>query len=338
MFRRFRALPLLALIPLIATLTAPARAATGLEGVPAFGHVFVIVGENTSLSDLNKNNAPFQLGTVMPNSAWLTNYWAASHYSTSNYIAMTSGQYIPCEQADAAPDVCNQSVPNLFNQLDAATPQVTWQEWNESMPAPCYLPNAGSDKDLNKYRVKHNPAMYYAGVEGSGGVWSATNPSAECLANVISTGGTGQNDTSVMDAALAVGNVARFNFIVPNECEDGHDNCKPIGNNIAQFDAFLAREIPKIQASPAFGTDGVIIVVYDEGQGQGPNYADNQPPGFGGGNVELAVMGPLVRPSIYGGLHNHYGLLRTLEDGFGITDHIAGAGGAAVINEIWAAT
>jgi hypothetical protein len=168
--------------------------------------------------------------------------------------------------------------------------------------------------------------MYYAGVEGSGGVWSATNPSAECLANVISTGGTGPNDTSVLDAALLAGNVARFNYIVPNECEDGHDNCKPVGNNIEQFDAFLAREIPKIQASPAFGTDGVIVVVYDEGQGQGPNYADNQPAGFGGGNVELAVMSPLVQPSIYAGLHNHYGLLRTLEDGFGISDHPAGAG------------
>ena len=80
MFRRFRALPLFALVPLIVvTLTAPVHATGGLEGVPAFGHVFVIVGENTSLSDLNKTNAPFQLGTVMPNSAWLTNYWAASH-------------------------------------------------------------------------------------------------------------------------------------------------------------------------------------------------------------------------------------------------------------------
>ena len=333
MFRRLRVLPLLAVLPLIATLTAPAHATTGLEGVPAFGHVFVIVGENTSLSDLNKNNAPFQLGTVMPTSAWLTNSWATSHYSTSNYIGMTSGQFLPCDQADAAPASCNQDVPNLFSQLDTAG--VSWQEWNESMPQPCYLPNAGSDKTLNKYRVKHNPAAYYAGVEGAGGVWSATTPSAECLANVISTGGTGPNDTSVMDAALASGDVGRFNYIVPNECEDGHDNCKPIGNNIAQFDAFLAREIPKIEASPAFGTDGVIIITYDEGQGQGPNYADTQPPGFGGGNVAFAVMSQLVNPSIYGGLHNQYGLLRTLEDGFGITDHIAGAGSASVIDEIW---
>jgi phosphatidylinositol-3-phosphatase len=332
-FRRLRVLPLLALVPLMAMLNAPARATAALEGVPAFGHVFVIIGENTSLSDLNKTNAPFQLGTVMPNSAWLTNYWAASHYSTSNYVAMTSGQYISCEQADAAPASCNQDVPNLFRQLDRAG--VSWQEWNESMPGPCYLPNAGSDKTLNKYRVKHNPAAYYANIEGAGGVWSATTPSAECINKVISTGGTGPNDTSVMDAALATGKVGRFNFIVPNECEDGHDNCAPIGNNIAQFDAFLAREVPKIEASPAFGTNGIIVIVYDEGQGGSPNYADKQPPGFGGGNVLLAVMGPLVHPAVYPALHNHYGLLRTLEDGFGISHHVAGAGTASVINEIW---
>ena len=333
MFRRLRLLPLLALVPLMASLLAPAHAATGLEGVPAFGHVFVIIGENTSLSDLNKNNAPFQLGTVMPNSAWLTNFWATSHYSTSNYIGMTSGQFLPCDQADAPPTTCNQDVPNLFSQLDTAG--VPWQEWNESMPQPCYLLGAGSDKTLNKYRVKHNPAAYYANIEGVGGVWSATTPSAECLSNVISTGGTGPNDTSAMDAALSTGNVGRFNYIIPNECEDGHDNCKPIGNNITQFDAFLAREIPKIQSSPAFGTDGVIVITYDEGQGQGPNYANTQPPGFGGGNIAFAVMSPLVNASIYGGLHNQYGLLRTLEDGFGITDHVAGAGSASVINEIW---
>ena len=46
-------------------------------------------------------------------------------------------------------------------------------------------------------------------------------------------------------------------------------------------------------------------------------------------------MSPLVNPTIYGSLHNQYGLLRTLEDGFGITDHVAGAGSASVINEIW---
>src|SRR5436190_22541774 len=100
MLKRTTLAVVIATMSLLAPPVAPAHAAARLEGVRSFGHVFLIVGENTSLSELNKTNAPYQLGWVRQHSAWLTDYWAISHYSTSNYIAMTSGQFIPCEQAD----------------------------------------------------------------------------------------------------------------------------------------------------------------------------------------------------------------------------------------------
>lgn len=347
MRRRLIPLAALALLPmfLLSGGQLAAHATTRLEDVPAFGHVFVIIGENTDLSQLNKNSAPYQTGYIRHHSAWLTNFWATSHYSTSNYIGMTSGQYLPCHQADDPPATCNQDVPNLFGQLTAKG--VSWTEWNESMPAPCYLVNAGSSKTFSSYRVKHNPAVYYADTEGSGGVWSSTSDglqgtSSTCIDNVVSTGpygpNVGPNDTSVMDAALRSGSVSRFNYIVPNQCEDAHDNCSPSKNRVLQFDQFLQREVPKILGSPAFTGDpnAVLIVTYDEGNGAGPHQADQQPPGFGGGNTAFAVLGPLVNVDAYGALHNQYGLLRTLEDGFGITVHPAGAGNpTSAINEIW---
>ena len=61
-----------------------AQATSGIEGVPAFGNVFVIVGENTNYSQLSAGDAPYQLGWVQQHSAWFTNYWGISHYSTSN--------------------------------------------------------------------------------------------------------------------------------------------------------------------------------------------------------------------------------------------------------------
>ena len=69
---------------------------------------------------------------------------------------------------------------------------------------------------------------------------------------------------SAFDAALTTGDVARFNMVIPNDCENGHDRCGT-HDSVRQFDDFLAREVPKIQASPAFGADGLIIVVWDEG-------------------------------------------------------------------------
>src|SRR5689334_23736052 len=148
------------LVVTVALLAGSASAgATTVEGVPAFGHVFVIIGENTELGQLNKSNAPFLTGTVEPQSAWLTNYFAVTHFSEANYAAMTSGTFTDCQQFDGAIASCHQNVQNLFNQLDAAG--ISWQSWLESMPSPCYVVSAGSAKTLNHYGAKHNPAVFY---------------------------------------------------------------------------------------------------------------------------------------------------------------------------------
>jgi phosphatidylinositol-3-phosphatase len=319
MLRRVRAVFLVAPL-LIASGFVPAHASSANEGVPAFSHVFLIIGENTSYSQLNKNSAPYQTTQLRPNAAWLTNFWATSHYSTSNYVAMTSGQYNHCEQEDVKPIDCHQNVANLFHQLTRKG--VSWAAWNESMPSPCYLLNAGADKTFNAYRPKHNPAEYYVNVVGD-----YANPSSECTDNVISTGTTGPNNMDAFHAALSNHTAPSFNFVVPNMCEDGHDNCKPAGNTITQFDDFLAREVPVITTAYP---DALVIVVYDEGQGGGAPYGAK----FGGGNVLLALMGPLVQPGTYTDLRNQYGLLRTLEDGYGISFHPANAATADVIS-VW---
>ncbi|HET8559487.1 MAG TPA: alkaline phosphatase family protein [Marmoricola sp.] len=323
------------LLLLLGPAFAPARASApdpaGDAGVPAFGHVFLVIGENTELGQINKSNAPYLLGQLAPQSAWLTGYYALTHFSEANYIGMTSGQYTHCQQFDGSVASCHQDVDNLFSQLDRAG--VSWQSWMESMPEACGLSSAGSPKTQNHYGPKHNPALFYDAIEGAGGVWSATDRSAECQAQDLPMGGTGPNDTSTFDAALASGDVARFNFVVPNECEDGHDNCQPSGNGISQFDSFLAREVPKIISSPAFGSDGLLLVTFDEGtsnqgDGNGHQFA-------GGGNVAFLAYGPQVRTGVDTATYDHYSLLRTLEDGFGIGDHLGGAATASAISTIW---
>jgi len=303
------------------------------EGVPRFGHVFVIIGENAELGNVNRSNSPFLMNQLKPDSAWHTNYFALTHNSLANYVGMTSGQFTFCEQDDDPPADCHQDVDNLFAQLDGAG--ITWQSWMESMPVPCDVEKeSGALKDSNTYRVKHNPAVYYDDVEGQGGVWSATAKSTECLANVLPAGGTGPNDMSAFDSALRSGQVGAFNLVIPNQCEDAHDNCNPpSGSPLSQFDAFLSREVPKIQASPAFATDGVLIVAFDEGAGDNiKNHKDR----FGqGGRVVFSVTGPLVQPGTYTGVFDHYSFLRTMEDGFRLGSYAGNAASAAPINDIW---
>jgi phosphatidylinositol-3-phosphatase len=327
---------LLACLPGAANAVAhsPGSRSATLEGVPRFGHVFVIVGENSTYSHLNATDMPYLFDNVRPRSAWLTGYRAATHWSQANYIAMTSGRFTRCEQQDYGA-ACHDRVNNIYHQLDV-TGQ-TWKTWLEGGTARCDTGSGGTCEPqgpcpLTGFYTTGNPPINYANIEGEGGVWSARHKSQECLHNDIYAGGENA-PMGVFNAALESGDVPAFNLVLPNGCEDGEGNCKPLNNRYTQFDAFLKREIPKIEASPAFGSDGVIVVTYDEDQRAGGMAKKH---GFGsGGPVAFVVVSPLAQPGEYGGVYYHYSLLRTLEDGFGIAQYVGHAADVTPIAAIW---
>jgi len=313
---------------------APVSALKTVEGVPGFGHVFLIIGENTTYDHLTPTNAPYLMGTIQPRSAWLTEYYAATHWSQANYVALVSGQFTRCEQQDYGA-ACHQDVDNLFHQIDLA--RLSWTTWLESGSFRCDTGSGGTCTSdtacpLTGFYTTGNPAILFDNIEGPDGVWSATNPSQECLQNDIPAGDS-SDPMRFFNEALASGNIANFNLILPNGCEDGEGNCAPINNRYTQFDAFLAREVPLIEASPAFGSDGVIIVVYDEDERAGGMAKKN---GFGqGGHVVCAILSPLAVPGFYDDTFYHYSMLRMLEDGFGLTPYLGHASVVTPINTIW---
>src|SRR5262249_41577526 len=81
------------------------------EGIPRFGHVFLIIGENTTYGHLDATNAPYLMNTIKPQSAWLTQYYGATHWSQANYVVLISGQFTNCEQKDGGV-ACHQNVDN----------------------------------------------------------------------------------------------------------------------------------------------------------------------------------------------------------------------------------
>ena len=304
------------------------------EGVPRFGHVFLIIGENTTYDHLNSTNAPFLMNTIRPKAAWLTQYYAATHWSQANYVALISGQFTECEQKDGGV-LCHQNVDNLFHQMDSA--QLTWKTWLEGGSAKCDTGSGGTCNSetpcpLSGFYTTGNPAILFDDIEGPEGVWSATNPSQECLLKDVPAGD--QNDPmGFFNQALATGQVANFNLIIPNGCEDGESNCAPVNDRYTQFDNFLAREVPLIEGSPTFGPDDVIIVVYDEDERAGGLAQKN---GFGeGGHVVCTILSPLAIPGSFDGVFYHYSLLRTLEDGFGLTGYVGNANDVTPINTVW---
>jgi hypothetical protein len=100
----------------VAVLGAVRSRATA-AGIPV-ARVFVVVGENTSASQITPAHAPYLSGVLKPRSAWITSYHSLARSSSlGDYIAMTSGQFTRCEANNALPDHCHQRVDNVFEQL-----------------------------------------------------------------------------------------------------------------------------------------------------------------------------------------------------------------------------
>jgi len=91
---------------------------------------------------------------------------------------------------------------------------------------------------------------------------------------------------------------ARFIYITPNMCNDMHD-C-----GIAVGDAWASRNLPKLIAWDA-AHNGVLILTFDENDGSPGN------------QIPTILMGN-VNPGQYSQTINHYDVLRTIEDVFGV--------------------
>lgn len=308
----------------LATLAQVSAAGGGADDrVPRFGHVFVIIGENTDYQHLTATNAPYLMTQIRPSSAWFTDYYAATHWSQANYVALTSGQFTPCEQQDGG-YACRDDVDNLFHQLDGAG--LSWKVWLEAGTAKCDTGSGGSCTSndpcpLTGFYTTGNPPIDYTDISY-----------AECLANDVPAG-TAEDGMATFNADLKSGDVGDFNLVIPNGCEDGEANCQPLNSRYTQFDRFLAREVPLIEASSSFGDDGVVVVTYDEDQRMGGLAAKND---LGsGGQIATALISPLVRPGEYSDKTYSYSVLRTIQDGFGLSPYLGSAARVAPLPVTW---
>jgi hypothetical protein len=131
-----------------------------------------------------------------------------------------------------------------------------------------------------------------------------------------------------------------FSFIVPNLCNDGHDDptCADgkTAGGLPAIDRFLQAWVPQITNSPAFRKDGLLIITFDEagtsdttaccGEPSGPNTLLPGLTGPGGGRIGAVLLSPFIQPGTVSNTpYNHYGLLKSVEDVFSLS-HLGYAG------------
>jgi phosphatidylinositol-3-phosphatase len=106
-----------------------------------------------------------------------------------------------------------------------------------------------------------------------------------------------------------------FSLVIPNLCNSMHD-C-----SVATGDAWLRRTVPPLLKLP--GT--VVFTVFDEGASSVR----------GGGHTVALALGTAVRPgSRFTRITGHYGLLRTIEDAWGLP-RLGRSAQASSITGIW---
>jgi phospholipase C len=229
------------------------------------------------------------LASLADRYASATSYYGVSHPSLPNYLAMTSGSTWGVT-SDCT--VCYVSAPNLFSQLASA--HVSFGAYMEGIPASCYLdPFGGSD-----YASKHDPFRYYDDVRTSHSLCSHIEPYPRL-------------------AALLAGpakNVPSFVWVTPNLCDDGHD-CPP-----ATAAAWLARFVNSVTKSASWRDGGALFVTWDESDGDSSAVVPGRVvPAGGGGHVMTLVVAPGLRRGLRVPVpYNHYSLLATVEDAFGL--------------------
>jgi len=130
---------------------------------------------------------------------------------------------------------------------------------------------------------------------------------------------------------LANNTTARYNLITPNQFNDMHTALNTNftyngvtylhntdAEQIALGDNFLATVVPQIEASPAFGTNGTIVIWNDEVESQGSG--DNAQNDYTHSSMEI-VISPLAKGNAYHNdsiVYDHTSDLRTMQEVFGV--------------------
>jgi acid phosphatase len=249
--------------------------------VPQSNHVWIITEENHSFEEVIGNPSMPYFNALAAKYGLATQYYSNRHNSLAALMWLVAGQTVTTD--DNASGCFN--VDNVVREVLARG--LTWKSYQVDLPYPGFQ----GLSNLNYVR-RHNPLIDFTD---------------SCAA--------AQQLNSVPFTQLAT-DIARnatpnFSYISPNLKEDAHDGTLP------QADQWLAAQLPAILARPEFqpGGDGLLFVVWDEGDLSNDNRCSARLPSGCGGRLATLVIGPQVKPGYQSTVrYDHANLLRTVCD------------------------
>jgi hypothetical protein len=273
--------------------------------------VWIIVMENHDWDDIEGSaSAPYINGTLLPMGAHASHYASpyAIHPSEPNYIWMEAADDLQIRDDDDPAWNYRTTKNHLTRHMETAG--VSWRSYQESIqPGLCPVASSG------RYGAKHNPMVFFDDVTDGRDPYSR-----HCLDHV--------RPYEEIAGDLLSGNVARYNFITPNLCNDMHDNdegCET-RDNVKNGDLWLSREVPKILASRAYQEGGVLFITWDESES-----AEDAP-------IGMIAISKHAKPGYEGHLpYTHSSLVRTVQDIFAIRPYMRDANNVAALDDLFVA-
>lgn len=202
----------------------------GGNTAPQAGHVFLVVEENHSFSDVIGNSSMPYINGLVSKYGLAAQYYADTHPSIGNYFMLTTGQIETNDDAFAG----TVSDDNIVRELVKANK--TWRSYAESLPSAGYLGG-----DVFPYLQHHNPFTYFSDVIGT----AQAN-------NVV--------PFSQFASDLAGNGLPDFSFIIPNANDDAHNG------TLASADQWLQANIDPLIGSSGFQSGGLLIITFDESE------------------------------------------------------------------------
>jgi hypothetical protein len=316
-------------------------ATTQLFGaLPHPDHVVVVILENKSFGQIIGNAAGPNINALAAEGASVVNAasdpgalmsgsHALRHPSQPNYLELFSGSHQGVLQ-DGRPGTSSEplSPPLPFNTPNLAASLLasgySFAIYSENLPSVGFDGDSYStDPAKTQYQRKHNPVAN----------WQA----ADAPANNHVPFSCNQPFAAFPTDAAGYAALPTVSFVVPNQQNDMHDG------SIGQGDAWLKTQILDGYYQWAKGHNSLLIVTFDE---DANNTATNQ--------ITTIFAGALVKPGNYtetninppdarmpdgvitptGTAMNHYNVLRTIEEMFGLTP-LGGSANTPALTDIF---
>ena len=209
--------------------------------LPTFSHVFLVVEENHSFTEVIGNSSMPYLNGLASKYALAKQYFANAHPSIPNYLMLTTGQM----------ETLNDNFSGTIGDDNVVRELVsvgkTWKTYQESIPSAGYL---GGD-DL-PYVRRHNPFSLLSDVQNS----------TTQAANIV--------PFTQFATDLANNSLPNFSFIVPDVNNDAHDG------TLATADSWLQSNMAPLIASSTFQSGGLLVILFDEGELSDFNHGGGQ--------------------------------------------------------------